>query len=54
MNFGLADQGCTGTTSEVALDVRWTDGTLLHLDAGAFALNQYITIDYTKGLLTTP
>ncbi len=53
LNFGLADQGCSGTTSQVAIDVRWTDGTTLHLDPGTFALNQYIAIDYTKGLLTT-
>jgi hypothetical protein len=52
LNFGFADQGCTGTTSQVALDVRWTDGTTTHLDAGAFPLNQYIAIDYAKGLLT--
>jgi hypothetical protein len=52
--FGLGDQGCSGTTSQVALDVRWTDGTTFHVDAGDFALNQYIAIDYAKGLLKTP
>ena len=52
--FGLGDQGCSGTTSQVALDVRWTDGTTLHLDPGTFALNQYIAIDYVKGLIAAP
>ncbi|HEX7664995.1 MAG TPA: CRTAC1 family protein [Polyangiaceae bacterium] len=51
--FGLGDQGCEGTTSTVAMDVRWTDGTITHLDAGTFALDQYLTIDYAKGLLAT-
>ena len=50
LNFGLGDQGCAGTTPQVALDVRWTDGTTIHLDAGKFELNQYLTIDYAKGL----
>jgi hypothetical protein len=50
--FGLGANGCTGTTSQVALDVRWPDGTTTHLDPGDFGLNQYITIDYTNGLQT--
>ncbi len=50
--FGLGANGCTGTTSQVALDVRWPDGTTAHLNPGAFGLNQYITIDYTNGLKT--
>ena len=49
--FGLGADGCTGTASQVAMDVRWTDGTITHLDAGAFPLNQYIAIDYVKGLV---
>lgn len=48
--FGLGADGCSGTTSQVALDVRWTDGTTLHLDPGDFALNRYIAIDYVNGL----
>ncbi|HEX4478314.1 MAG TPA: CRTAC1 family protein, partial [Polyangiaceae bacterium] len=48
--FGLGANGCTGTTSQVALDVRWPDGTTAHLDPGDFGLNQYIAIDYTNGL----
>lgn len=49
--FGLGAQGCAGTTSVVALDVRWTDGTVLHLDPGTFGLNRYLAIDYVQGLV---
>ena len=49
--FGLGDQGCTGKDSQVSLDVRWPNGTTLHLDAGAFALNKYLVLDSAKGLI---
>jgi len=35
----------------VSLDVRWPNGQTLPLDAGAFPLNRYLTLDSAKGLV---
>ncbi len=48
--FGLGEKGCTGTTSAVSMDVRWPNGETKHYDAGTFALNHYLTVDYESGL----
>jgi enediyne biosynthesis protein E4 len=49
--FGLGADGCEGGVAQVAIDVRWPNGETKHIDAGAFALNQYVTVDYAAGLL---
>ena len=49
--FGLGDRGCGGDgTSTVAIDVRWPDGTVKHLEPGTFPLERYLTIDYAGGV----
>ena len=40
--------------AEVAIEVRWPNGETKRFDAGSFALNQYVTIDYAGGLTPAP
>jgi hypothetical protein len=49
--FGLGDQACAAGASQVALEVRWPDGTRTRLARGRFGLDRYVTIDYARGLL---
>ena len=49
--FGLGAAGCgANSTAEVAIDVRWPNGELTHLEPGSFGLNRYLTIDHASGL----
>jgi hypothetical protein len=48
--FGLGAQGCEGGLAQVAMEVRWPNGEVKRFEAGTFALNQYLTIDYAGGL----
>lgn len=47
--FGLGDSGCKETVSKVSLEVRWPNGETLALDAGTFALNEYLELRYPCG-----
>lgn len=49
--FGLGAQGCESGKAQVAIEVRWPNGETKRFDAGSFALNQYVTIDYAGGLV---
>jgi hypothetical protein len=49
--FGLGDQACEGGASKVALEVRWPNGETKRLEAGTFALDRYLVIDYAAGLV---
>jgi hypothetical protein len=48
--FGLGADGCDAGLATVAIEVRWPNGELKRFEAGSFALNQYVTIDYASGL----
>jgi hypothetical protein len=50
--FGLggAPGSCEDGVAQVAIEVRWPNGETKRFDAGSFALNQYVTIDYAGGL----
>ena len=52
--FGLGAQGCEDGLAQVAIEVRWPNGETKHYDAGSFALNQYVSIDYAGGLAPAP
>ena len=47
--FGLGEHGCEGGVTRAALEVRWPNGETKRFEAGTFALNQYVTIDYAAG-----
>jgi hypothetical protein len=49
--FGLGALGCESGTAQVAIEVRWPNGETKRFEAGSFALNQYVTIDYAGGLV---
>ena len=49
--FGLGAGGCEAGVAQVAIEVRWPNGETKRIPAGSFPLNQYVTIDYTGGLL---
>ena len=44
--FGLGSAGCSEGASDVAIEVRWPDGTTQSLPRGTFALRSYLTIAY--------
>jgi hypothetical protein len=54
--FGLggAPQSCEGGLAQVAIEVRWPNGETKRYDAGSFALNQYVSIDYAGTLVPAP
>ncbi len=49
--FGLGGQGCEAGLAQVAMEVRWPNGEVKRLEAGSFGLNQYLTVDYTSGIV---
>jgi hypothetical protein len=51
--FGLGAGGCEAGVAQVAIEVRWPNGETKRFEAGSFALNQYVTIDYAGGLVTS-
>ena len=54
--FGLggAPQSCEDGLAQVAIEVRWPNGETKRYDAGSFALNQYVSIDYAGALVPAP
>lgn len=48
--FGLGAEGCENGLATVAIEVRWPNNEVKRFEAGTFALNQYLTIDYAAGL----
>ena len=52
--FGLGAAGCESGIAAATIEVRWPNGELKRFEAGSFALNQYVTIDYAGGLVATP
>jgi hypothetical protein len=52
--FGLGADGCDAGLATVAIEVRWPNGEVKRFEAGSFALNQYVSIDYTTGLTAAP
>jgi hypothetical protein len=52
--FGLGADGCESGVAQVAIEVRWPNGETKRYDAGSFALNQYVSIDYAGALVPAP
>ena len=52
--FGLGAAGCDNGLASATLEVRWPNGETKRFEAGSFALNQYVTIDYAGGLVKAP
>ncbi len=52
--FGLGAQGCESGISAATIEVRWPNGEVKRFEAGSFALNQYVSIDYAGGLVAPP
>ena len=52
--FGLGAQGCESGIASATIEVRWPNGEVKRFEAGSFALNQYVTIDYAGGLAAAP
>lgn len=44
--FGLGDVACRDGASQVAMEIRWPNGETRRLEAGTFALGEYLTIAY--------
>jgi hypothetical protein len=52
--FGLGAQGCENGVAAATIEVRWPNGEVKRFEAGSFALDQYVTIDYAGGLVAAP